>query len=99
MIPLLVLRLDSSELSVVGVGIIQSGLTIPLHWNFFWHRPPYIDDPVRENFKIIPLTPENPIANTAGSNYFDCFRVEPKIPVDDLSMEQIASLLSPVLTN
>ena len=71
----------------------------PTALEFFWHRPPYIDDPVRGNFKIIPLTPENPIANTAGSNYFDCFRVEPKIPVDDLSMEQIASLLSPVLTN
>ena len=71
----------------------------PTDLEFFWHRPPYIDDPVRKNFKIIPITPENPIANTDGSNYFDCFRVEPKVPVDELSMEQIASLLSPVLRN
>ena len=32
---------------------------------FFWHRPPYYDDPVRKEFKIIPLVPEDPLANTS----------------------------------
>ena len=66
---------------------------------FYWYRPPYSDDPVREEFSITPLTPSDPLANTANERYFDCFRVSPKFETDELSMKQIASLLSPVLVS
>ena len=68
-----------------------------LEW--YWHRPPYIDDPVRKDFNIRAITPEDPLANTDGSRYFDCFRVEPKVKGKDLSMDQISNLLSPILTS
>ena len=66
---------------------------------FYWYRPPYYDDPIRKEFNITPLVPSDPLANTAKERYFDCFRVSPKVKVDELSMEQIANLLSPVLLN
>lgn len=45
---------------------------------FYWYRPPYYDDPLREDFDIIPQLPPNLEANTLGQNYFDCFLVHPK---------------------
>ena len=66
---------------------------------FYWYRPPYFDDPVRKEFNIVPLVPSDPLENTANEKYFDCFRVKPKFETTELSMEQIASLLSPVLTS
>lgn len=64
---------------------------------FLWHRPPHADDPIREHFNISPITPLDPLANTHESRYFDCFRVDPKVKGEELSMEQLTSLLSPVL--
>ena len=47
--------------------------------------------------KIVPLIPEDPLANTFRENYFECFRAYPKDPNAELTMEQISALLSPVL--
>ena len=63
----------------------------------FWYRPPYPDDAIRQQFQIEPVTPENPLANTAAERYYDCFRVFPKVPCTDLSMEQTIDLLNLVL--
>ena len=66
--------------------------------SYYWYRPPFSYDAIYKDFKISPITPERPIESVAGSRYFDCFRVQPKVQDTDLSMEQIAGLLSPVLT-
>ena len=67
--------------------------------SFFWYRPPYPDDAVYKTFNVIPVVPEDPLANTFRQNYFDCFRVYSKDPSTDLSNHQIADLLGQVLTN
>ncbi len=64
---------------------------------FIWYRPPFPRDPVRKQFKIIPIVPTDKLMSTMGSSYYDCFRVQPKVPDSLLSMEQITDLLSPVL--
>ena len=66
---------------------------------FFRHRPPYPDDPIRENFLIRPVTPEDLLANTSESRYYDCFRVDLKVPCIDLSMDQTLGLLGQVLNS
>lgn len=65
----------------------------------FWYRPPYPDDPIRQQFLIRPVTPEDPQANTAEDRYFDCFRIEPKEHCSELSMDQMLGLLGQVLNN
>ena len=62
---------------------------------FFWHRPPYPDDPIRNQFNIIGVTPDQPLANTADQNYFDCFRVRSERLGTVGSSHQIADLLNP----
>ena len=42
---------------------------------FFWHRPPYPDDKIRDHFEIMPITPQKVLENTADQRYFDCFLV------------------------
>jgi hypothetical protein len=64
---------------------------------FFWYRPPYPTDPVRQSFFIDPITPPDLMANTFGDKYFECFRVRPKVDCTHLSMEQTLALLSQVL--
>ena len=66
---------------------------------FFWYRPPYADDPIRQQFLIRPVVPEDPMANTAEQRYFDCFRIQPKERCNELSMEQTLGLLGQVLNN
>jgi hypothetical protein len=66
---------------------------------FFWYRPPYVDDPIRQQFAIRAIVPEDPLANTFGERYFDCFRVAPKDPCTELSMEQMLGLLGRALNN
>jgi hypothetical protein len=66
---------------------------------FLWYRPPFADDPIRKTFDITALVPDDPTANTADERYFECFRVHPKVATDELSMSQIAELLSPVLSS
>ena len=66
---------------------------------FLWYRPPFADDPIRKTFDITALVPDDPTANTADERYFECFRVQPKVATDELSMSQIAELLSPVLSS
>ena len=65
----------------------------------FWYRPPYPDDQIWEQFKVVGIIPEDRQANTAESRYYDCFRVEPKVACTDLSMEQMLHLLGQVLNN
>ena len=64
---------------------------------FIWYRPPFPNDPVRKQFKIIPVVPSDKLISTIGSSYYDCFLVRPKVQGSSLSMEQITDLLSPVL--
>lgn len=45
---------------------------------FIWYRPPYRNDSLWNDFKIIGVTPPDPLANTAGNSYFDCFEIRPK---------------------
>jgi len=67
---------------------------------FYWYRPPYPDDAIwKSEFKVIPETPVDPLANTAGDRYFDCFRVRLKDPRIDLSMDQMLGLLGQVLNS
>ena len=66
---------------------------------FFWHRPPYPDDAIRQQFRIRPVIPADPLANTADNRYYDCFRIEPKVPCTDLSMDQTLALLGQVLNS
>ena len=65
---------------------------------FIWYRPPFPRDPVRKQFKIIPVLPSDRLISTTGSSYYDCFLVRPKVQGSSLSMEQITDLLSLVLT-
>ena len=66
--------------------------------SYYWYRPPFPHDTVWKDFKIIPLIPSGPLMEISGSHYYDCFRLQPKVPCTDLSMEQIAGLLSQALT-
>ena len=66
--------------------------------SYYWYRPPLPHDAVWKDFKIIPLVPSDPLMEISGSRYYDCFRLQPKVPCTDLSMEQIAGLLSQALT-
>ena len=45
---------------------------------FYWFRPPYIDDPIREDYQIIEQIPNDPLANTDRERYYDCFLVDRK---------------------
>jgi len=45
---------------------------------FFWHRPPYSNDPIWNDYIVIPKTPANPLQSMANSQYFDSFSLLPK---------------------
>ena len=66
--------------------------------SYYWYRPPFPDDVVWKDFNIIPLVPDDPLLEISGSRYNDCFRLQPKVPCTQLSMEQITDLLSLALT-
>ena len=66
--------------------------------SYYWYRPPFPDDVVWKDFNIIPLVPDDPLLEISGSRYNDCFRIQPKVPSTQLSMEQITDLLSLALT-
>ena len=66
--------------------------------SYYWYRPPFPDDVVWKDFNIIPLVPDDPLLEISGSRYNDCFRIQPKVPCTQLSMEQITDLLSLALT-
>jgi len=55
---------------------------------FFWHRPPYPDDPIWEHYSITGVVPADPLANTRDQRYFDCFYIRPKSSCTAQSMEQ-----------
>lgn len=44
---------------------------------FWWHRPPYVDDPLYDLGKITPTVPEDPLAPVVDANYFQCFLFDP----------------------
>ena len=52
-----------------------------------------------DDFKIVPLIPKDPLANTFRENYFECFRAYPKESNTELTMKQISALLAPVLSS
>ena len=62
---------------------------------FYWYRPSYPDDPIRDRFKIIGITPDQPLENTADQNYFDCFLVRSERLGTVGSNHRIADLLNP----
>ena len=66
--------------------------------SYYWYRPPFPDDVVWKDFNIITLVPDDPLLEISGSRYNDCFRLQPKVPCTQLSMEQITDLLSLALT-
>ena len=45
---------------------------------FFWHRPPYSNDSVWKDHKIIGKDPVNPLQNMENNRYFECFEALPK---------------------
>ena len=55
---------------------------------FFWHRPPYSNDPIWEDHEIIGIIPANPLQNTENNLYFDCFSAFPKDPHTARSKDQ-----------
>jgi len=66
---------------------------------FYWYRPPYVDDPIREIFEIIGITPPDPLANTMPDRYYDSFLVRPKDPSIHLPSQRISDLLDLVQSN
>jgi hypothetical protein len=62
---------------------------------FYWYRPPYHNDPIREDFHIIPQQPQDPEANTLGYRYFDCFLVRSKDPHSEIL--EIQTLVQSIL--
>jgi len=59
----------------------------PYKREVYWFRPPYLSDPLWDSYKIIPQTPSNPLENTAGRRYYDCFLVD-RLPVDKLQSSE-----------
>lgn len=55
---------------------------------FYWFRPPYSDDPIRELYQIVEKIPSDPLANTAEDRYFDCFDLRTKASCNHQSTEQ-----------
>ena len=49
----------------------------PQQREVYWFRPPYLNDPLWDSYRIIPQTPANPLESTAGRRYYDCFLVDP----------------------
>ena len=45
---------------------------------FFWHRPPYANDDIWDDYEIVGKTPANPLQSTGSNQYFDCFDAFPK---------------------
>ena len=44
---------------------------------FFWHRPPYSNDPIWEDHEIIGNIPANPLLSMGNSQYVQCFDAFP----------------------
>lgn len=44
---------------------------------FWWHRPPYADDPLYQLGKIIPMAPADPLAPVVDGKYFESFLFDP----------------------
>jgi len=70
---------------------------------FYWFRPPYSDDLLwqstkEKGLKIIPVTPQDPLANTQGVNYFHCFDLRPSTPNSPPSNGGITDQLTLVQT-
>jgi hypothetical protein len=61
---------------------------------FYWYRPPYADDVIRNEFEIIGITPDDPLANTMPDRYYDCFLIRPKDSSIHLPSQRIADLLA-----
>ena len=66
----------------------------PLRMEFHWFRPPYKEDQIREAFNVFPITPDDPLANTAEDRYFDCFLLQPKDPSIVLPKMKTVDLLN-----
>lgn len=45
---------------------------------FYWYRPPYLEDPVRTYFDVRGVIPNDLLQNTNAENYYDCFLIRPK---------------------
>lgn len=66
---------------------------------FYWFRPPYAGDLIwqstrEQGLKIVPVTPENPLANTHGIKYFHCFELRPLVPHSLPSNEETTDQLT-----
>jgi len=55
---------------------------------FYWYRPPYADDPIRQTHHVLEKVPSDPLANTLGNQYHDCFDTRLILPCTDQSKEQ-----------
>lgn len=45
---------------------------------FFWYRPPYVDDIAYQLFRVVPKTPLDLRQNCLDRRYYECFDVAPK---------------------
>ena len=45
---------------------------------YFWHRPPYANDEIWNDYIAIPKTPANPLQSMANNQYFDAFSLLPR---------------------
>jgi len=70
----------------------------PIRREIYWSRPPYHSDPLWDTFDIEGIVPKDVAVDTTGASYYDCFRIWPLDPCNDLSNEQITDLLNQVLT-
>lgn len=44
---------------------------------FWWHRPPYSNDPLYEIGTIVPKVPADPLAPLVDEQYYECFLFHP----------------------
>jgi len=47
------------------------------HKRLWWHRPPYLGDPLYELGRIIPMVPADPLAPVVDGKYFESFLFDP----------------------
>ena len=59
---------------------------------FWWHRPPFADDPLYELGRIIPTVPADPLAPVVELNYFQSFLFDPFPEVLEDMLQSMAQI-------
>lgn len=71
----------------------------PVQHEFAWYRPPYPNDTVWRDFKVIGRTPSNPLGKVDADVYFSAFSLLPKDQHKPQSRIQTVDLCTQALEN